>query len=448
MAFLPIYILILALTIAIDYTAGLLIERTEGRKRKAWLVMSVLSTCGVLFIFKYFNFFNSNLTRVAQFFHWNYPIGTLSLILPIGLSFHTFQSLSYVIEVYRGNYKAEHHFGIYALYVMFYPQLVAGPIERPGNLIHQFYEKHSYDDQRVMDGLKLMAWGLFKKIVIADKLAILVDQVYKDPTLYTGIPLIAGSLFFAIQIYCDFSGYSDIAIGAAQVMGFRLRDNFNRPFHSRSMAELWRRWHMSLMSWFRDYLYIPLGGNRVGKWRWYFNLLFTFTLSGLWHGASWGYVLWGGLNGCCLILSDWTKSLRGRWVQWTGFDRYPAVHHGFQIAFTFLLFCVMFVFFRSKSLSDAFYVITHLGTGLGSLEGVKMSFRSLYNLGLDRSELILALVSIGLMEWVETVEPLRNMRQIFSERPVLFRWGMYYVVILFLIFFGEYNDHAFIYFQF
>lgn len=448
MAFIPIYILVLALTIAIDYTAGLLIERTEGKKRKAWLVMSILSTCGVLFVFKYFNFFNSNLARVAQFFHWNYPIDILSLILPIGLSFHTFQSLSYVIEVYRGNYKAEHHFGIYALYVMFYPQLVAGPIERPGNLIHQFYERHTYDDQRVMDGLKLMAWGFFKKVVIADKLAIVVDQVYKDPTLHTGVPLIAGALFFGIQVYCDFSGYSDIAIGAAQVMGFRLRDNFNRPFHSPSMAEFWRRWHMSLMSWFRDYLYIPLGGNRVGKWRWYFNIFFTFTLSGLWHGAGWGYVLWGSLNGVYLILSDWTKDLRERWVQWLRLDRVPWFHRGLQVAFTFLLFCFTLIIFRSKSLSDALYVITHLGAGLGSLEGVKMSFRSLYNLGLDRYELILALVSIGLMEWVETAEPLRNMRQMFSERPVLFRWTMNYVVIIFLIFFGEYNDHAFIYFQF
>jgi alginate O-acetyltransferase complex protein AlgI len=448
MAFIPIYILVLALTIAIDYTAGLLIERTKGRKKQALLVVSILSTCSVLFIFKYFNFFNANLARVAQFFHWNYPIGMLSLILPIGLSFHTFQSLSYVIEVYRGNYKAERHFGIYALYVMFYPQLVAGPIERPGNLIHQFYEKHTYDDQRVMDGLKLMVWGFFKKVVIADRLAILVDQVYKDPTQHTGLPLIAGAIFFGIQVYCDFSGYSDIAIGAAQVMGFRLRDNFNRPFHAPSMAEFWRRWHMSLMSWFRDYLYIPLGGNRVGKWRWYFNIFFTFALSGLWHGAAWGYVLWGALNGCYLIVSDWTKDLRRRGGQWLRLDRAPALHRALQIAFTFLLFCFTLIIFRSKSLSDAFYVITHLGTGLGSAEGVKMSLRSLYDLGLDRYELILALFSIGFMEWVETVEPLRNMRRMFLGRPILFRWTMHYAVILLLIFFGEYNDHAFIYFQF
>src|SRR4030066_714116 len=253
MAFIPIYILVLALTIVIDYTAGLLIEKAEGEKRRWFLIMSIVSTCGVLFIFKYFNFFNANLSQLARFLHWNYSIESLSLILPIGLSFHTFQSLSYVIEVYRGNFKAERHFGIYALYVMFYPQLVAGPIERPGNLLHQFYEKHTYDDQRAMDGLKLMLWGFFKKVVIADKLALIVDQVYQDPPQFTGIPLIAAALFFGIQVYCDFSGYSDIAIGSAQAMGFRLMDNFNRPFHSTSMTEFWRRWHVSLMTWFRDF---------------------------------------------------------------------------------------------------------------------------------------------------------------------------------------------------
>ena len=448
MAFIPIYILVLALTIAIDYTAGLLIEKTEGRRKKVFLVISILSTCGVLFVFKYFNFFNSNLAQIAEFFHWNYPIETLNLILPIGLSFHTFQSLSYVIEVYRGNYKAEHHFGIYSLYVMFYPQLVAGPIERPGNLIPQFYEEHIYDDQRVMNGLKLMVWGFFKKVVIADKVAIIVERVYNDPTQFTGIPLIAGALFFGIQVYCDFSGYSDIAIGAAQVMGFRLRDNFNRPFHSTSMIEFWRRWHMSLMSWFRDYVYIPLGGNRVGKWSWYYNIFFTFTLSGLWHGAGWGYVLWGSLNGCYLIFSDWTKNLRKKGIQGIRLNRFPKFHHGLQIAFTFLLFCFTLIIFRSKSLSDAFYVITHLGAGLGSSEGIKMSMKTLYDLGMDRYQLIFALIPIVIMELVERVEPLRNMRQMFSSKPILFRWAMYYLIILFLIFFGEYNDQAFIYFQF
>ena len=205
---------------------------------------------------------------------------------------------------------------------------------------------------------------------------------------------------------------------------------------------------MSLMSWFRDYVYIPLGGNRVAKWKWYFNIFFTFTLSGLWHGAGWGFILWGSLNGCCLIISDCSKSFREKWAQWVRLDRTPMFHKGFQIAFTFFLFCFTFVFFRSRTLSDALYTITHLGTGLGTLKGLKMSFRSFYNLGVERHELIWLMISIGLMELVEGIEPLRNMRRMFSERPILVRWAMYYVVILFLIFLGEYDDRAFIYFQF
>jgi len=449
MAFIPVYILVLALTIVIDYTAGRLIEKAEGEKRKWFLIMSIVSTCSVLFVFKYFNFFNANLTQLASFLHWNYSIESLSLILPIGLSFHTFQSLSYVIEVYRRNFKAERHFGIYALYVMFYPQLVAGPIERPGNLIHQFYEEHSFDAERVVNGFKLMAFGFFKKMVIADKLAILVERVYDQPSQYPGLPLMVAAIFFGFQVFCDFSGYSDIAIGAAQVMGFRLMDNFNRPFfYSRSTADLWRRWHISLMSWFRDYLYIPLGGNRLRRWRWYFNIFITFTLSGLWHGAHWGMVLWGSLNGCYLVLSNLTQNVREKGVRWTGLNRLPALHQGLQAVFVFLLFCFTLIVFRTKNLNDAYYMITHLGTGLGNLAGIKMSLKTLYNLGLTRYELVHALMAIGLMEVIHKVEKQENMRHMFSGRPIWVRWSIYYALALFLIFFGEYDDHVFFYFQF
>jgi D-alanyl-lipoteichoic acid acyltransferase DltB (MBOAT superfamily) len=373
----------------------------------------------------------------------------LSLILPIGLSFHTFQSLSYVIEVYWGNYKAEHHFGIYALYVMFYPQLVAGPIERPGNLLRQFYEEHTYDDQRVMDGLKLMAWGLFKKMVIADRLAILVDQVYNNPTQYTGIPLIAACLLFAYQVYCDFSGYSDIAIGAAQVMGFRLVDNFNKPFfYATSTGDLWRRWHMSLMNWFRDYVYAPLARNRKGKWRRYFNIFFVFALSGLWHGPKWGLILWGAMNGFYIIFSAWTRDLRKRLVHWVSLDRFSAFRKVLQSAFTFLLFCAGAPLFRAENLSDAYYTLTHLGAGLGSAAGVQMSLRSLYSLNLGKYELIVALVSIGFMEFIQKIETRGGMRHLLSEKPIWFRWPVYYILLLSLIFLGVYNDQAFIYFQF
>lgn len=447
MAFIPIYILVLALTIAIDYTAALFIEKSEGRQRKIYLIASIVSTCTVLFIFKYFNFFNSNLADVARFFHWNYPVQSLSLILPIGLSFHTFQSLSYVIEVYRRNFKAEHHFGIYALYVMFYPQLVAGPIERPNNLIHQFYEKHSFDYQRVIDGLKLMAWGFFKKVVIADKLAGVVGKVYSDPSQYTGLPLIAAAVSFAIQVYCDFSGYSDIAIGSAQVMGFRLRDNFNRPLFSASVPDFWRRWHISLMTWFRDYVYIPLGGNRVSRLRWYFNIFFTFTLSGLWHGANWGMVLWGSFNGLYVILSSATEDIRKKARAWTRLDRHPVLHKGLGIGFTFFLFWFTLIIFRARNLHDALYVMTHLVTGLGNPAGFWASVESLYSV-LPKFELITVLIAIGWMIFIEIFEKLDGMRHHFSRRPIWARWTFYYVCILFLIFFGEYNDQAFIYFQF
>ncbi|MCL4170841.1 UNVERIFIED_CONTAM: hypothetical protein GTU68_036387, partial [Idotea baltica] len=280
------YLLILVFTIIVDYFAGLWIERSEGKKRKWALIISIIANVGVLAVFKYANFVldsaNAVLFRMGQ--------GTFDLwdiLLPIGLSFHTFQAMSYTIEVYRGRVPAEHNIFRYALYVMFYPQLVAGPIERPQNVIHQFYEEHKFDYQRVISGLRLMLWGMFKKVVIADRLAVFVDLVYDNPNAYSGFPIIVATVFFGIQIFCDFSGYTDIGLGAARVMGFDLMKNFDRPYFSKSISEFWRRWHISLSSWFKDYVYIPLGGNRVSESRRYFNLFLVFMISGLWHGASW-----------------------------------------------------------------------------------------------------------------------------------------------------------------
>lgn len=287
MAFIPKYILILFLTILIDYFAALGIVRSTGGTKRLLLILSIVSTCLVLFVFKYFNFFVDATGSMARFFNLDYPLNTLAIILPIGLSFHTFQSLSYVIEVYLGNQKAEPHFGIYALYVMFFPQLVAGPIERPQNLLHQFHEEKRPDPQMIADGLKLMAWGFFKKLVIADKVCILVDSVYKTPHEFGSPMLVLATIFFSIQIYCDFSGYSDISRGAARVLGYDLMVNFRQPYFAASIAEFWRRWHISLSTWFKDYLYIPLGGNRVNPVRRNANMLVVFSISGLWHGANW-----------------------------------------------------------------------------------------------------------------------------------------------------------------
>ena len=279
MAFIPVYLLILGFTIIIDYFAGIWLEKTQGKERKYFLIASLIANIGVLAVFKYYNFLNTNLSELLSSIGYINQIPNLSIILPIGLSFHTFQAMSYTIEVYRGNQKAERNFGIYSLYVMFYPQLVAGPIERPQNLIHQFYEKHYFEYARVVEGLKLMLWGLFMKLVIADRLAIYVNAVYNNADQHSGKTLALATVFFAFQIYCDFAGYSNIAIGAAKVMGFKLMTNFNRPYFSRSISEFWKRWHISLSTWFRDYLYISLGGNRVKVQRIYLNLFLVFVIS-------------------------------------------------------------------------------------------------------------------------------------------------------------------------
>jgi alginate O-acetyltransferase complex protein AlgI len=444
MAFIPIYILVLAITIVIDYFMGIWIEDSETKNKKKFLIISILATCLVLFIFKYFNFFNSNFAYIASLLHLNYPIEIINIILPIGLSFHTFQSLSYVIEVYRGNQKAERHFGIYALYVMFFPQLVAGPIERPQNLLHQFREEHLFKYKRVTDGLKLMAWGMFKKIVIADRLAILVNQVYDNPEKYDGVALIIATVFFAFQIYCDFSGYSDIAIGAAQVMGFKLMDNFKRPYFSKSISEFWKRWHISLSSWFRDYFYISIGGNRVPKWRWNFNLFATFLVSGLWHGANWTYVIWGALNGFYLIFSIWTRGPREKIANFTKLSQHTEIRKYLQVFTTFFLICFAWIFFRAETLSDAWYIVTHSFR----INLYSFNIENIENLGLSRSNFLVAILSLIFMEFVHLVQRHGSIRHMLSTKPTWMRWGLYYAIVLGMIFFGMFGENEFIYFQF
>ena len=271
MYFVPKYILILLFTIIVDYFAGIWIEQQRqkegGGYKTAFLVLSIIANVGVLAFFKYFNFINDNAAEIARFFGWNYPIEDLKILLPIGLSFHTFQAMSYTIEVYRGHHAAERHFGIYALYVMFYPQLVAGPIERPQSLLQQFHREHHFNETDAVEGLRLMLFGMFQKVVIADRVALIVNPVFDKPAAFHGLAIIIALVLFSFQIYCDFAGYSNIAIGAARVMGFRLMTNFNRPYMAQSVSEFWRRWHISLSTWFKDYVYLSLGGNRVGVFR-------------------------------------------------------------------------------------------------------------------------------------------------------------------------------------
>ncbi len=440
MVLVPEYIVILFFLIIVDYSVGLLLEKTGGRVRKLIFILSLVANIGMLGAFKYFNFVNTNLHSLFGVFGWGYTIGSLNLILPIGLSFHTFQSMSYTIEVYRRRYRAEHHLGIYALYVLFYPQMVAGPIERPGNLLRQFHEEKSFQYQRVADGLKLMVWGLFKKVVIADRLALLVNHVYDDPTRYKGLPLILATYFFSLQIYCDFSGYSDIAIGAAKVMGIRLMTNFNRPYHAQSIGEFWRRWHISLSSWFRDYLYVPLGGNRVALGRWYLNLFVVFLVSGLWHGANWTFVIWGALHGCYLICSIATQRFRHYLAGLVHIDALPFIGKFIRVCITFHLVTFSWILFRAKSVQDAWYIMTNMFTFAPTT--------SLWHPGLDGFEMSVALLSLILLEVIHILQRRRPIIERLRTRPEWSRWMLYGATVAVILLFGKFISMDFIYFQF
>jgi D-alanyl-lipoteichoic acid acyltransferase DltB (MBOAT superfamily) len=449
MAFVPVYILILGFTIVIDYFAGIYLENAEGKRKKWFLIASLVANIGVLAVFKYYNFLNHNLEVMLHGAGYENPIPYLSILLPIGLSFHTFQAMSYTIEVYRGNQKAERHFGIYALYVMFYPQLVAGPIERPQNLLHQFYEKQTFDYQRITDGLKLMVWGLFKKVVIADRLAVVVDNIYNSPYEHQGLSLIIATFFFAFQIFCDFSGYSDMAIGAAQVMGFKLMKNFDRPYHARSIQEFWKRWHISLSTWFKDYLYISLGGNRVTVPRWYLNLFIVFILSGLWHGANWTFIVWGAIHGFYLVFALITKNARERMNLFFKLDKIPVIFNGLQIFTVFFLTSVAWVFFRARSLHDAFYILKYSVIGLpGDFYKIFNNIPLNLNLGISFGQVLIALTSLVFMGIVHHQQYRQGIRDWIRMKPAYLRWGIYYATILAILVLGVYEKREFIYFQF
>lgn len=445
MAWKPVYIILIIASTLIDYFTGLMMGRTDDKsKRKKYLILSLISNLSLLFLFKYFNFFNDSAKTILQYLNIPFYLPQFKLLLPMGISFYTFQTLSYSIDVYKGVIKPEKHLGIFALYVTFFPQLVAGPIERSENLLPQFRENHDFDYKSATDGLKLMAWGLFKKVVIADRVSQVVNLVYNDVHNYTGFPLILATVFFAFQIYCDFSGYSDMAIGSANVMGYRLMENFRRPYLARSISEFWKRWHISLSTWFKDYIYIPLGGNRVVKWRWYYNLFITFLISGLWHGANWTFVAWGALHGFYHIFAILTSNTRSKIVKIIRLDKLPSLYKLIQISITFILVCFGWIFFRANSLSDAIYVINHMFDG---------SFKNIYGqaltLGLDSFQLNVAIISIVLMELIHLVQEKTNsIRKLVSTKPIWIRWTLYYILILWIIIFGSFGSQEFIYFQF
>ncbi|QZY55488.1 MBOAT family O-acyltransferase [Crassaminicella profunda] len=448
----PKYIVLIIISTIIDYFAGMMMGRTkEKKKRKKYLLLSLVSNLGLLFTFKYFNFFNESIGQIFRYFHLVYGIPDFKLLLPVGISFYTFQTLSYSIDVYKGKIKPEKHLGIFALYVSFFPQLVAGPIERSDKLLPQFYEKYRFDYDRFANGLVQMGWGFFKKVVIADRVAILVNQVYNNVTEYTGIQLIVATVFFTFQIYCDFSGYSDIAIGLARILGFDLMKNFNRPYGATSIPDFWRRWHISLSTWFKDYLYIPLGGSKTSKPRWYFNLSLTFLISGLWHGANWTFILWGCIHGFYQMVSISTRNIRSTFVRGIKLDQFPILHRLLNIIITFLLVCFAWIFFRANNLKDAIYIVTHLFEGVLEIQSIQTLSAYVSILGLEKIEFFIAVGAIALMEIVQFVGRDREIYDLLNNSPIFLRWAAYYIVVFAILLFGVYGsevDIQFIYFQF
>ena len=427
MYFRPVYILVLALTIGIDYAAGLLMERSSDfRVRRRWLGASLIANIGILAFFKYWGFLDENLAALTGWTGSPLRLPVLDVVLPVGLSFHTFQAMSYTFDVYYRRQKAERHLGIYALYVMFYPQLVAGPIERPGQLLPQFREHHTIDYGRISKGLVRMLWGLFKKIVIADRLSLFVDPIFREPEGYGGITMVWAVLFFSIQIYADFSGYCDIALGAAQVMGFRLMENFRHPYFSASFREFWTRWHISLSQWFRDFVYIPLGGNRVPIVKEIRNLLIVFALSGLWHGASWTFVVWGLIHGFFLITerllfpNGRSSTILNRLLTFTGV-------------------CLAWVFFRADSFDDAMQVFAGLFRPSAGWIGLPLITTQSFITDL------LLLLLLFLAEWRQWHQP-GTASAAPSRRWAAYGWHAALAVLILL--YGVFEAQSFIYFQF
>ena len=442
---------------AVTWAAALLLERLRVKwMRRVCLVVSLALCVGCLFYYKYFNFLGETLAALLDSFGLHYTAPSLDILAPVGISYFTFAALGYVIDVYRGRQRAEKNFFFYALFVSFFPCIVTGPIERAEHMIPQFKTPQTFDYARVSGGLFRILWGFFKKFVIANTLGTAVDAVYGNPGYgaYTGPILLLASLLYTYQLYCDFSAGCDVALGAGAVFGFELTENFRQPLHARSFTELWRRWHISLTSWFRDYLYIPLGGNRRGKARQYINQLVVFLVSGLWHGASLSMVVWGLLNGVYLCVGKATQDARRKLTRHNPLYHFTPVRRIFQTAVTYLLFTSCIIFFRSsevfegsKGIADALYIYGHLFSGWGKLFTAPDAIgRALVSIGLSVQTALVLAVSILVVETLESVqEPVnRTIRKV----PIFLRWPLYYALVLGMLFFGSFANSGSIYGRF
>ena len=446
MAWNPYLIVLILFTVFVNYISALDIYTQRSRKRKKQtLLLAMIINFSLLFVFKYLGFMNDTLLAL---FGDNWPIETLNIILPMGISFYTFQAAAYTIDVYRGEIKPEKHFGRFALFIMFFPQLVAGPIERSKNLLPQFYEKHIFDLNRVVSGIRIMLWGFFKKIVIADRAATAVNTIYNSAGSYTGLYLTAATLLFTFQIYCDFSGYSDIAKGCARVLGFRLMDNFRNPYFSKSIKEFWRRWHISLSTWFMDYVYIPLGGNREGEAKKYRNLIITFLVSGLWHGANWTFVVWGALHGFYQVIGQLTLRFRNR-IKAKLHIRKNFVGKIISTLITFGFVSVGWVFFRANTISDAFYILSHMAESITGWWDKQYLFEVATGMGLNIFEMVMLIFALAFLMLSEMLCGKRAVYDVVEKKNMAVRIAFYAITAVFILSAGVfYEAGAFIYFQF
>ena len=449
------YIFLIIFTTLITYIAALLIDKSEKKPlRKFCLTFGITVNLLVLFLFKYFDFFLGNLNNVLSLAGKSQVSNPFDLLLPVGISFYTFQAIGYVIDVYRGDVAAEKNIINYALFVSFFPQLVAGPIERSKNLLTQIKsirEKNLFKYDSMVSGFGLMLWGLFLKTNIADRAAIVVDEVFGNYQIYGTVELVIAALLFTLQIYADFAGYSSIAIGAARVMGINLCMNFNTPYFAVSLADFWSRWHISLSTWFKDYVYIPLGGNRKGKIRKYLNLLITFLVSGLWHGASWNFVVWGLLHGIYRVVGEITTPARSFIVDKLQVKKDVFSFNLLRRIITFILVSFAWIFFRAKTLSLATDYISRMFTRFNPWA---LFDESVYNIGLNRSEFSILAVCLVVLFAVSAVSYKRkeDIGAIMARQNLWFRWLVYIVAVVVILVYGVYGIHfdstKFIYFDF
>jgi D-alanyl-lipoteichoic acid acyltransferase DltB (MBOAT superfamily) len=438
----PQYLLLFIANTFVAYLAGLGFERFERKAaRRLILAGSVGLLLGTLFVFKYLEFFRHSLQALFDVLGADIALPEVELTLPIGVSFYTFQALAYVIDVYNRHVPTERHVGVFALYKAYFPQLVAGPIERPARLLPQLKRPTKLECERLATGFALIVVGLFKKLVIADRLAIYVNEVYGHPAQYHGLTVILATYFFAFQIYCDFSGYSDIAIGSARMFGYDLMQNFDRPYFSRSVREFWTRWHISLSSWFRDYLYIPLGGNRVAPWRNKLNLFIVFLVSGLWHGASWTFVAWGALHGFYLLFAIWTTTPRAWLAEKSRLIRVPWLHATLERVVVFHLVAFAWVFFRADTFKNAWTLLGNVATLDWSLAAIAVPT-------LDSYEVLLGVIFVFVMNALHAWQDRPNSAEFLARVRAPVRWAVLYAMISAIALFGEFNLTEFIYFQF